>query len=67
VAPKLALIPSPKELWLSERSSRVRTYFEKSHNPYYVNGLNGTVTVTMGDEDYGVLAEVPFHRLPSKK
>lgn len=47
VAPSIALVPSPKDLWQSDRSKRVRDYFTSKKIPIYVNGLNGNVTVEM--------------------
>lgn len=55
----LALIPSPKNLWLSDRSKRVRTYFENKGIPYYVNGMNGNVTVLLNGKGYTVQTELP--------
>ena len=51
VASKVAMVPSPKNLWQSERSRRIREYFEGKHLTTYVNGLQGHVKVLLcGDE-----------------
>ncbi len=47
VNPKAALVPSPKSLWLSPRSQRIRDYFASQRIPTYVSGINGNVTVVM--------------------
>jgi competence protein ComEC len=45
VAPKLALVPSPKALWEGERCKRIRDYLAKKKIPTFVNGLDGMVEV----------------------
>lgn len=46
VNPSIALIPSPLQLWKSERSSRIRSYFETEMKiETWVNGRDGTVLV----------------------
>lgn len=57
VAPKVAMIPSPKDLWLSQRSKRSREYFAEHKIPVYVNGLDGTIIVEMTDRDYKITPE----------
>jgi len=57
VGPKIAMIPSPKELWFSLRSKRARDYFYGHQIPTYVSGINGTVTVELSDHGYEVKVE----------
>jgi competence protein ComEC len=57
VNPKAVLVPCPKALWLSERCSRVRTYFEQHHTPTYVNGLNGAVTARIKPTGFEIQCE----------
>ncbi len=45
VDPLYVLIPSPLELWCSERSSQVRNWVTENTIPAYVNGYHGNVTV----------------------
>jgi competence protein ComEC len=60
VDPKVALVPSPKELWFSLRSKRIRDYFTTDHKiPTYVTGIHGTVTVEMNNTGYEIKAEHP--------
>ena len=47
VGPRMALVPAPSELWLSERSKRAREYFAARKTKTYVNGIHGHVTVTI--------------------
>lgn len=43
VAAKVAFVPSPRGLWSSPRSKRMKDYFESKKIPVYVNGIDGTV------------------------
>jgi competence protein ComEC len=47
VRASVALVPSPRHLWLSDRSRRVRRYFNEKGTRTFVNGLYGHVTVTI--------------------
>ena len=47
VSPELALVPAPKDLWLSDRSKRIRDYFSSKKIPVLVSGINGDVTVIL--------------------
>ncbi|MFT3780611.1 MAG: MBL fold metallo-hydrolase [Nibricoccus sp.] len=60
VDPKVAMVPSPKELWFSLRSKRPREWFAERKIPVYVNGICGTVKVEMNDTGYTVLPERPL-------
>lgn len=51
VAPTIALVPSPKHLWESERSKRVRDYFTSKKIATYVNGIHGNVLVELQGSD----------------
>jgi competence protein ComEC len=59
VNPKAALVPSPKALWLSLRSKRIRDYFSAHSIPTYVSGIDGDVTVTMTAQGYSIETEHP--------
>jgi beta-lactamase superfamily II metal-dependent hydrolase len=52
-----ALVPSPKNLWLSGRSMRIRNYFASRHIPTYVSGIHGNVTVTFQQDSYSIETE----------
>lgn len=54
VNPQVALIPSPKDLWHSDRSKRIREYFSGAGIPTFVNGINGNVTVRLNPNDFQV-------------
>ncbi len=51
------LIPSPKHLWESARSMRIRNYFLDHKTPVYVSGLKGNVTVTLTGHGYMIETE----------
>ena len=57
VNPKVALVPSPKKLWFSERSKRIRSYFADQKIPTYVSGVDGNVVVTMTTKGFSIQAE----------
>jgi competence protein ComEC len=57
VGPKAALVPSPKALWFSLRSKRIRDYFSGRHIPAYVSGINGNVTVIMTAQGFTIQEE----------
>jgi competence protein ComEC len=59
VNPKAALVPSPKALWRSERSKRIRDYFSEHHIPTYVSGIRGNVTVVMTAQGFSIETEQP--------
>jgi competence protein ComEC len=59
VNPKAALVPSPKALWRSERSKRIRDYFSEHHIPTYVSGIHGHVTVVMTTRGFTIETEHP--------
>lgn len=54
VSPKLALVPAPKDLWLSDRSKRIRDYFAGKNVPVLVSGIDGDVTVILYKDKYEV-------------
>lgn len=54
VAPKAAFVPSPKDLWYSDRSKRTREYFANHNIPTYVSGVDGTVKVVMTGDKYEI-------------
>ena len=53
----VVLVPSPKKLWESDRSKRIREYFSGHKIPAYVSGINGDVTVTLSAKGYSIVAE----------
>ncbi len=57
VGAKVVLVPSPKKLWESARSMRVRNYFINSRVPAFVSGLNGNVTATLTARGYMIETE----------
>jgi len=57
VHPKAVLVPSPKTLWLSIRSKRIRAYFSDHHIPAYVSGMDGDVVVIMKETGFTVTSE----------
>lgn len=57
VHPRAALVPSPKKLWTTVRSKRIRDYFYSREIPVYVSGDRGNVTVTLDDKGYRIEAE----------
>jgi competence protein ComEC len=59
VGPKIAMVPSPKGLWFSLRSKRIRDYFSEHQIPVYVAGIHGSVTVEMSGGSYVVATEHP--------
>ena len=57
VGAKVVLIPSPKTLWFSDRSKRIRDYFTKEKTESYINGINGHVTVTFKEDKFSIVSE----------
>ncbi len=57
VHPRAALVPSPKKLWTTVRSKRIRNYFHDREIPVYVSGDRGNVTVTLDDKGYHIETE----------
>ena len=55
VGAKAVLIPSPKHLWQSARSMRIRNYFREKNVPTYVSGIDGTVRVTLTKDGYSIV------------
>lgn len=64
VDPKIAMVPSPEELWFSLRSKRTRDYFAERKIPIYVSGIHGSVTVEMTGTGYTIKAEHPDQPKP---
>lgn len=54
VGAKAALVPSPRGLWVSARSMRIRNYFHERGIPTYVSALQGNVTAILTDEGFRV-------------
>lgn len=57
VHPSAVLVPSPKGLWLSDRSKRIRDYFALRKIPAWVNGLDGEVVVDLFTTSYLVRSQ----------
>ena len=45
VQAKIAIVPSPKHLWCSERSSRIRNYFKDKKTKIYISGFHGDILI----------------------
>jgi competence protein ComEC len=54
VNPKAALVPSPRALWWSMRSKRIRTFMADHRIPAYISGINGDVTVHMTEDRFWI-------------
>lgn len=54
VQPKTALVPAPKNLWVSDRCKRVREYLEQKKIDTYITGLHGDITVLIKENEYTV-------------
>ena len=54
IGARVALVPSPRELWHSPRSRRIRNYYLSRQIPVYVSGLNGNVKVVFTQTSYFV-------------
>ena len=59
VHPAAVMVPSPKALWFSLRSKRIRDYFSGHHIPAYVAGINGDVVVTITAQGYTIWSDHP--------
>jgi competence protein ComEC len=57
VNPKAAFVPAPLALWLSERSTRARTWFLEQKIPTFVTGASGMIKVIISQEDYEIIPE----------
>lgn len=57
VGARLVLVPSPRGLWESARSMRVRNYFLERNIPALVSGIDGNVTVHLRADGYTVEKE----------
>jgi competence protein ComEC len=67
VGARVALVPSPTELWFSLRSKRVRDYFKDAGVPAYVSGMHGDVTVNFTGTDFTVVTQRPGISLPEER
>ena len=57
VEARAALVPAPRDLWLSIRSKRVRDFFDAAQVPAYISGIHGMVTVRLMADDFEVSVE----------
>ena len=55
VRAKIALVPSPTHLWISERSRRIREYLQDKKTGIYVSGVNGDVSLLIWKDKYQVV------------
>lgn len=55
VAPRLAIVPSPRGLWDTPRSRRIRRYFETKKIPTYVTGAESDFRVILTETDQEIL------------
>jgi competence protein ComEC len=55
VSPKLAVVPSPKDLWFSDRSKRVRDYFFSKNIPVLVSGKDKDVNIYLFENKYEIV------------
>ena len=46
VAPKVIIVPAPKDLWCSDRSKRTKELIRTRNYKSYINGFHGDITVT---------------------
>jgi len=54
---KVALVPAPRGLWLSERGERVRTFLARNGIPAFVSGVHGHVTVALTERAFTIMTE----------
>lgn len=57
VGAKAVLVPSPKALWGSPRSMRIRNYFIDHGVPVYVSALRGDVTATLTAQGFTIATD----------
>lgn len=55
VSPRLALVPAPSKLWLSDRSRRIRDYFTGKKIPVLVSGIDNDVTIFVYKDRYKIV------------
>jgi beta-lactamase superfamily II metal-dependent hydrolase len=55
VSPKLALVPSPYDLWLSDRSKRIRDYFSSKSIPTLISGIDKDVNILLFENKYEIV------------
>lgn len=57
VGAKAVLVPSPRALWRSPRSMRIRNYFIDHGIPVYVSALRGDVTATLTAQGFTIATD----------
>jgi len=57
VSPKVLIVPSPKHLWLSKRSQRLREFAKLNGYKTYINGIHGNITVTSDGSTFSIKTE----------
>jgi competence protein ComEC len=55
VQAKVALVPSPASLWNSERSRRIKEYFNDKNVRAYVSGVEGDVSMLIWKDKYRII------------
>lgn len=55
VQAKIALVPSPASLWESERSRRIREYFNDKNVRVYVSGIEGDVSLLLWKDKHKII------------
>lgn len=56
VGAKIAFVPSPKYLWQSERSRRIREYFQNRRIRTFVSGEDGDVSLLIWEDKHQILS-----------
>jgi beta-lactamase superfamily II metal-dependent hydrolase len=54
---RAALVPSPAGLWHTDRSKRMKLYFEEHNVPCYVSGMHGDVSITLTADNFSIVPE----------
>ena len=54
VGASVAMVPAPRDLWLSDRSKRIRRYFNEKGTRTFVSGICGDVTILIRQDGFTV-------------
>jgi competence protein ComEC len=57
VSPQIALVPAPATLWCSQRSARIKNWFDSNKIPTYVSGFSGNTTVSVKEKKIKIYQE----------
>lgn len=66
VSARAALVTSPRDLWYSLRSKRVRDFFHEAGVPTYVSGVHGHVVVRFSEDGFRIETEKPGLEIAKK-